>query len=269
MGHTRLGWVPKTRKWSAVISQVASTANSGGESPQALADSVAAIAQKTLVAAERGIELAIGDARLTHIFYLLTQVVLSSRHDNWEQTLAQYGISLAEDSSCFDLLTQMHAAADHHMDRQQYTSDVGEIAQKAAGEALAELIASGASTLFGAGRRELQQSVKQCSTKAGFARLGQKFFGKFLAHYLNFYLSRITADRTGSVSLAHIGDVSQFNSVLESHCEQSAGIVRDFCGGWVSKTAFQQGITQENTSRFIAVALRKLRDELKQQEAGQ
>jgi hypothetical protein len=44
--------------------------------------------------------------------------------------------------------------------------------------------------------------------------------------------------------------------------------VRDFCGEWYSKTEYLQGINLENTSGFIAVAIKKLRAEIKQQEIG-
>jgi hypothetical protein len=45
--------------------------------------------------------------------------------------------------------------------------------------------------------------------------------------------------------------------------------VRDFCGTWYSKTNYEQGINPENTSRFLAFALEKMRSELAQQRAEQ
>ena len=44
--------------------------------------------------------------------------------------------------------------------------------------------------------------------------------------------------------------------------------MRDFCGEWYSKTEYQKGIDLENTSRFLAVAFKKLRSELEQQKAA-
>jgi hypothetical protein len=64
-----------------------------------------------------------------------------------------------------------------------------------------------------------------------------------------------------------VGAIAQFNAALRSHCDQSARIVRDFCGDWYSKTEYQKGIDLENTSGFLAVALKKLRSELEQQKA--
>jgi hypothetical protein len=63
-------------------------------------------------------------------------------------------------------------------------------------------------------------------------------------------------------------DVAEFNNALRAHCDQSARIVRDFCGEWYSKTEYEKGIDLENTSRFVAVALKKLRSELEQQKAS-
>ena len=49
---------------------------------------------------------------------------------------------------------------------------------------------------------------------------------------------------------------------------KAARIVHDFCGEWYSKTEFREGIDLENTSRFLAVALRKLQAELGKQRTG-
>ena len=77
----------------------------------------------------------------------------------------------------------------------------------------------------------------------------------------------MTAANLGTPRLKDLGDVGEFNQALQLHCEQSARIVRAFCGEWYSKTEYQTGIDLENTSRFMAVALRKLRSELEQQKA--
>ena len=86
-----------------------------------------------------------------------------------------------------------------------------------------------------------------------------------MARFLNFYLSRATAAQVGGSKFQSISDVSKFNSLLERHCEQTARIVRDFCAEWYSKTEYQQGIDLENTSRFMAVAVKKLQSELERQ----
>jgi hypothetical protein len=51
------------------------------------------------------------------------------------------------------------------------------------------------------------------------------------------------------------------------HCDQSARIVRDFCGEWYSKTEYQKGIDLGNASKFLAIAVKKLGKELAHQRA--
>jgi len=158
-------------------------------------------------------------------------------------------------------------AIDDYLAAHGHPSDISEIAQRSAGEALATLAGPRATTLFGSGRDELQAAIRELSTKKGFSELGQRFFGRFLAYFLNFYLSRITATQLGGERLQQVGDLSRFNEILRVHCEQSARIVHDFCGEWYSKTEFREGINLDNTSRFVAVAVKKLQAELKRQKA--
>lgn len=111
--------------------------------------------------------------------------------------------------------------------------------------------------------------MRPLSTKNGFGELGQRFFGRFVARFLNFYLSRITAAQIGTKRIQDAGDFARFEDSLKLHCDQSAHIVRDFCGAWYSKTEYKQGIDLENTSGFLAVAMQKLRSELERQKADQ
>ena len=56
---------------------------------------------------------------------------------------------------------------------------------------------------------------------------------------------------------------------IDLHARQSAAIMREFAGGWYSKQNWEtQGeITLDDAQRFVAVALRKLRAELKRESA--
>lgn len=262
MGHTRFGTIPTSRKWDNVVALL--LAGSAEDTER----DIGSIAASALDAAETALENGIDDSGLRYTFYLLTQIVLAARSPDWRLRLAEAGINLSENSSFFDLTTQMQSAIDSYIAEHGHASDVSEIAQQAANDALASLAASNAVTLFGSGSQELQTAVRQLSTRNGFARLGQVFFGRFLYRFMSFYLSRATAAHVGSDRLPHIRNVSDFNSVLAAHCEQSARIVRDFCGGWYSRTEYLEGIQEQNTSRFMAVAMRKLQRELAKQGAG-
>lgn len=265
MGHTRLGKIPKSRKWTAVVETISGNKNDVTLPTEDIVENIEQIAKQTLEAAEGGLQIALNDLGLQYTFYLLSQIALASRADDWQLRLANLGIQLTPDSSFQDLAVEMQSSIDDFIFSRGKSSDISEIAQQAAGEAISELTANRAVTLFGGGADELRSAVRRLSTKKGFSELGQKFFGNFMSRYLNFYLSRITASQVGNKFFPQIGDINRFDDALRLHCEQSARIVRDFCGEWFSKTEFKEGIDLENTSRFIAVAMKKLQSELRQQ----
>ena len=70
----------------------------------------------------------------------------------------------------------------------------------------------------------------------------------------------------GDEKLQQLGDLAEFNKALRRHCQESAQIVKDFAGEWYSKTEYQRGIDEENTSGFLATALKKLQAELLRQK---
>ncbi len=267
MGHQRLDGIPKSRKWSVVVAAVAGE-GIGASGTATLADAVPDIADLTLVAAKAGLQRAISDPGLRYSFFLLTQIVLAAREPDWQQRLGQLGIKLSQESSLFDFTAELHEAIDRYLSSHGPPTDVSEIAQQAAGQAIAELAGPNTNSLFGSEADQLQDAIHKLSTKAGFARLGQRFFGCFMSRFLNFYLCRVTSSKVGGPGLEQIGDLSHFNEALELHCNQSARIVHDFCGEWYSKTEFQQGINLVNTSAFMAVALKKLQAELEKQREG-
>ena len=264
MGHTRLGEVPKTHKWSELVDRISGSGRTGNV---ASADvSIGVIAAQTLDATQKSLKRAATDPGVRYTFYLITQVALAARASNWERALDAHGIHLLEDSTVFDFTVEMQNAIDRYVGATRSGStDLSEIAQQSAGEAIASLAGPRTVSMFGGSSDDVQNAVRSLSTKKGFGDLGQRFFGRFVARFLNFYLSRVTAANLGSPRLRDLGDVAQFNDALRVHCDQSALIVRDFCGDWFSKTVYREGIDLNNTSKFLAVAFKKLRSELSRQ----
>lgn len=261
MGHTRLGTVPKLRKWDDIVTRFAA------ELPASVSETaVAVVARHTLLSAEPALLKAVDDRGLRAAFLLLAKTVLASREPSFDEALSIIGVQLPADASVFDLTSELHAAIDEAVFVTGRSTDASEMAQRALGEALTELVSAHTTTLFEPSPDDLKAAVRGLSTRRGFGQLGQRFFGYFLARFLNSYLSRIAAAELGGV-VRHVGDLTTFNNLLRSHCVESAAIVRDFCGEWYSKSAYREGINELNSARFVAVAVKKLAAELKRQGA--
>ncbi len=263
MGHTRLGKIPKSARWSSIIGIIAGEGGDEGDLP--LCEAVAQIALDALEAAETGLEKASNDIGLCYTFFLLIKTILAARADRWTDELERLGIHLSEQHGLLDLTSEIQARIDDHLYSHSCNTDIAEMAQQAASEALSQKAASRQMSLFGTSKDLLKESLKEVSTKKGFGELSQKFFGLFLSRYLNFYISRATASNVGGKRLNQVGDLAKFNEALRRHCEQSAQILTEFSGSWYSKANFEGGIDFSKTRGFIGVAIEKLKSELKQQ----
>lgn len=264
MGHTRLGNIPKSKSWNRVVDIVLS-GQSSIKSTQLHADTEI-IASLALQAADTGLTKAVADAGLQYAFYLLTKIILASKNLNWDMELKEFGITIEKESGIYDLTSEFQAAIDNYLRQNSFSTDISELAQRSAGETLTALLSADSTSLFENDAEHIRSQIAKYATRDGFAKVGQKFFGTFLGRFLNFYLSRITATHTNNSKVSKISDISSFNSDLRKHCEESALIVKDFSGEWFSKTNFKPGINLRTSNSFLAVAIKKLKAELQQQD---
>ena len=257
MGHTRLGVIPKTRKWEVVVGFLASPDAVVGIAPA----QVPTIASDALAATQVGLNKAANDEGLTQSLLLLLRILQASRAADPVTELERIGLRLDDDASAFDTISLFQDLLDQTILEHGPRTDIGEIAQQAAGETLADVLRPLDQSLFEIGRSDVLRTLRDASTKAGFANAGRTFFASFMKRFLNFYLSRVTASLVSSPALAQIGAVTEFNQALQLHCYQSARIVETYAGDWYSKTSYEVGIDAGSTKRFIDVALKKLADE--------
>ena len=276
MGHTRLGWIPKTRRWRSLVSLATDGFSGGGIVFNGVAEShggppspenkvVAAVAASTLNLTTGALDRACSDRIVAKVFFTMARIALASRKENWCDELAQVGIHLSVESGPMDLAAEFSRCIWEYGVAEGLSSDAAEQAVAAAQETLADVSRAGNLDMFSSSGEELRRAIKAVSTKEGFATLAQSFFAGFLAKYINFYLSRITPAMTTVGPVSAASAVTLFNDALRLHCKQSALIVRDFAGGWYAKTEYEEGITLSNAKRFVAIALKKLKAELSAQ----
>lgn len=149
--------------------------------------------------------------------------------------------------------------------------DFAEIGSLALRTALTDTVAQQGPSFFGSSLDDLQNAFRTYSTQVQFGRLAHRFFGDFFARVLRSYVDRELSNHVGSApGLATLSDSRHFLDALDLHARQSTRVVEDFAGGWYSRHNWEsQGeVSREETQRFMAYALRKLRAELKQQASA-
>ncbi len=215
------------------------------------------IAAKTLDAAKLGLEEAASDPALVHSFWLLTQLPLCARADDFVAALNKAGITVTSTPTLLELIGGFADAVDDHVRRTGGRTDLGEMAQMGAAESLSSLLRDRTASMFGTTPDMVRSELAALATKKQFSTLARDFFGTLTERYLAYFLSRRTSSQFKSVP-----DNREFREALSSHCRQASKIVEEFAGSWYSKANYEGGITPRKAANFVHVALTKLRKEL-------
>lgn len=251
MGHVRLGTLPRTRNWIQVLDLV----GGGAGAPD--------VAAATMRAAQRGLEAAAQDKGLVYTVWLLTQVPLAARSADFEGRLRKLGLDVSGSPSLLEVTGAFADAVDRHLLRTGGRTDLGEMSQMAATEALTVLGTPATGNLFDTTAPRARESLEAFTTTKQFSALATEFFARLTTKYLTYFLNRELSNYVGPGGrFAGIDGHAEFTRALDLHCHQASGIVEVFAGGWFSKGKSSGPITQQKASGFVHVALKKLRAEL-------
>lgn len=251
MGHNRLGTLPDTRPWRRVVAHIAE------------GESAAAVAAAASEAAVQGLERGQSDRGVARVVWLLARTAVAARRDDFAGALAALGVHTPAEPGLFDLTAAFAAAMRAWYSTHAARTDLGEMAVLAACEAETVCVGERVTGLFPTGD-EVRRTVRDFSTKNGFAALAHEFFSSFVRRFLLYHLGRELSQHVGGNSrFADHAAHTAFLDDLRVHCREVAVIARDYSGGWYDKAKFEQGITEEQARRFAAHCLGgKLRREL-------
>lgn len=256
MGHTRLGNLPRARKWQEVIGLIAMGAG---------ADQ---IANAVIRAAEAGLKVSANHKGLVEGFWLLTQLSAAAKETDFAAALRARGLDVPDRPSLPSILAAVSEAIDNSMPNTRGRTDLGEMAQAAAAESINRIVTEKTSSLFGATPVDIQRAFQQLGTEKNFGELARRFYGQLTSKVLQFYVSRESANHVGEGQrFATLASKAAFDEALDLHCRQASVIVERFAGEWLSKRSWENGengITREDAKGFAHVAMRKIVDELKE-----
>jgi len=251
MGDNRLGRLPHTRKWKQVIALIEGGAGT------------AEVAVATIDASKGGLAHAADDQGLVYAFWLLTQVPLAARKENFVGELRELGLDVSDSPSFMEVVASFTDAVDAHLRHKGGRTDLGEMAEMAAAEALTAFAKPDTVGLFRTTDAEAKQALRKYATQKQFGILARGFFARLTKRYLTYFLSRELSNHVQSDGrFSNIDRHTEFNEALGVHCHQVSRIVEDFSGEWFSKTEYEGGITPKKAAGFLYVAVEKIRKEL-------
>ena len=230
--------------------------------------SVENVAGASADAADSALNAARTDPVLVRSFWLLTQIPLAARAPNFEIAARNLGLDLGPEPTLMEVVGAYSEAVNRATAEISGRTDLGEMAQSAAAESLANVAGADLPSLFGTTAADVRLALGKLAAPDRFARLARDFFARLTQHHLDYYLSRTLSHHVGpDRQLANTADHSTFNTALEQHCREASRIVEAFAGGWFSKTNYQGGITPAKARDFAFVALGKIAAELRRRQA--
>jgi len=254
MGHIRLGALPRTRKWQAVVALLAGGAGANQ------------IANATIRAAERDLSRAGEDEGLVEVFWLLTQLPQDARSEDFARYLRRCGLNVSDSPGLMEILGAFTDAIDRRLANNRGRTDLGEMAQAAAVEAITSTIGPRTHSLFGTTPEEVKAAFAELATVKQFGAFARTFFARLTTKVLDYFLSRVLSHHVGEGQrFTTLAQQAEFTQALETHCKEASLIVEKYSGQWLSKTNWERGgISRDAAGRFVNHAFTKLVDELRQ-----
>jgi hypothetical protein len=252
MGHVRLNRLPGTLKWEQVVGLLADGAG------------VDAVAAASSDAAEASLAAMPTDPAFAEAFWLLTQIPLAARSVDFVSQLRRLGLRIGSEPGLFDVIAAFADVVDRSARAAGGHSDLGEMAQLAATEALTTLVGGDLPGLFGPTPDDVQLSIGKLATTDRFSALAREFFSRLTKRHLDYYLSRELSDHVGrDKRFDSIAEHGAFDAALDRHCREAARIIKEFAGGWYSKKNYEGDLTPDEAGRFAHVAFKKINSELR------
>jgi hypothetical protein len=225
----------------------------------------ASVASATTEAALRGLVEARDDPGLLASFWNLTQLVLAARQPDFVDALRGAGFTIAESPGIFDLAASLSARLDAECRKAKTRTDLGEMAQMAAVEALVPLVREGANNLFEITPQDVHRAAADLAKERGFGHLAHTFFARFTQRFLTYHLGRELSNHVGGNG--RFGSPAEHNDFVRElgvHCQEVAAIMRSYAADWFSKHTAPAGggITPTKARRFVNHTLKKIEGEL-------
>jgi hypothetical protein len=261
MGHERIGYLPKTKKWNAIVEDIGSFSSSN--------DNISQIAQSTTKNVRTRFNRIVDDEGVIAAVKYILLIAHSAKLKNPFEFLLKHNINLPNNFNIFELSLSIQNYIAENENSKEYST----FATQSMIDAVSEWYR----------KNQLQQSLifnenenpfeiwQKAANGAGFCELSRLFFASFTERYLKYFLEREASSR-----ITNLFDRVSFNSQLEKHIDsiskhafETSKISQSFTAGWYNKNT-KKGIPTDNSVRgFLSFTFQKLNSELLKEEKGE
>jgi hypothetical protein len=261
MGHERIGYLPKTQKWTNIVDKIKvfNTDN----------DNISDIASNTTKNVRIRFKNIEQDGGVIAAFKYLVLLTYASKLSNPEKFLKTEGINLPHAFNIFDLTKSVQDFVAKSEKSKEYST----FAVQSMNDTISEWSRNqSVQQILSFDKTQNNFDIWQkAATGDGFCELSRTFFAKFTGRYLKYFLEREASSKIQSLSNRQLfikkleGHVAE----ISKHAFETAKIAQSFAAGWYNKNAIDKVPSDSSMKGFLSFAFEKLNSELLREEHGQ
>ncbi len=254
MGHIRLGRLPKSKPWAKVLQVL----EGDSFNASSLAAAIAATAQREFSAFQH-------DPGINYCFWVLVRIATAARTEDFAGELRRLGIQIDHVASGLTFVQRVANAIEQELTRRRHRDFFVQMAELTLRDVLSAAIVEQSRSLFGTGLPEIQSACRRFSTESRFGAISRQFFAALMSRVIQYTADKELSNYVGSGRNLTSPDAAlSFQRDLQRYCFESARIVEDFAGGWLSKHNWKTNndIPEHAAAGFTSYALEKICQEL-------
>lgn len=259
MGHERIGFLPHTKQWNAIVDGLSQFFD--GE------NSVAQIAYTTINAVKTTYEKMPYDESVIKALSFIATLSFSAKTNNQIEFLNSNGYVVDQQMSLFSLMS----SAQKYITTEYGSLEINKLAKDSAMQAIISYHRQHENNQLAMFPEQSDSVWKNAGTGAAFCEIARTFFASFTERQLKYYIERVAAS-----SINDYNTLQSFNQQLAAqsmaianHTFEISKLTQSFAAGWFNKNAVDSVPNNNQIVGFLSHTFGKLREELRREADGQ
>lgn len=258
MGHERIGFLPRSKQWNAIMNQL-SLFGGGGTT-------VEQISNETLNAVKKTYETMPFDDSVVKALYFLTTLAFSAKQEDQINFLNENGYNVDERISLFSLMS----SAQTYITTDAGSLEINKIAKDAVMQAIIEYQQNHENGQLSFLSEHSSNVWSNAGTGAAFCEMARTFFASFTERQLKYYI-----ERTAASSIDNYEALQAFNQQLSAqsksiadHTFEISKLTQSFAAGWYNNNVINSLPDEKQVEGFLRISFGKLREEFRREAEG-
>jgi hypothetical protein len=261
MGHERIGYLPKTKRWRDIVNNIGNFSSTN--------DNINNISIQTIKNVRNRFEYIKQDSGVIAAFKYLIILSNSGKLKDPSQFFEDNDIIINKDYDLIDLANSISSYISKNKESSEYStiaiqSLIDTVSKWYQNHAVQKLIYFDSSD-------SSNEIWKKASSGNGFCELSRLFFAKFTERYMKYFL-----EREAAYKIDNLFDRTLFNNKLNQHVDditkhafETSKITQSFAAGWYNKNCSSDLPSDESIKGFISFSFQKINSELLREESSE